>query len=98
MAPLSKVKLQYTLPFKVMGIDFTRALYIRQDNTETKAFGTNHPQLEWHTRVTHMFKSKKHAWHQTMRVHACKINAPHTRIYPDQVSATKRSSLQPVVP
>ena len=31
-------------------------------------------------------------------LHACKMNAPHTRTYPYEVSATKRSSLQPVVP
>ena len=29
--------------------------------------------------------------------HVCKINAPRTRTYPYEVSATKRSSLQPVV-
>ena len=38
MAPLPKVSLQDTLPFTVMGIDFTGALYIRQDNTEAKAY------------------------------------------------------------
>ena len=27
-----------------------------------------------------MYKSKKHAWHQTICVHVCKINAPHTHI------------------
>ena len=32
------------------------------------------------------------------RVHVCKINAPRTRTYPYKVSATKQSSLQPVVP
>ena len=31
-------------------------------------------------------------------VHVCKINAPRTRTYPYKVSATKQSSLQPVVP
>ena len=31
-------------------------------------------------------------------VHACKMNAPHTRTYPYEVSATKQSSLQPIVP
>ena len=36
--------------------------------------------------------------HQTTRVHACKMNAPHTCTYQYEVSATKRSSLQPVVP
>ena len=38
MAPLPKVSLQDTLPFTVMGIDFSRALYIRQDKTEAKAY------------------------------------------------------------
>ena len=38
MAPLPKVRLQDTPPFTVTGIDFTGALYIRQDNTETKAY------------------------------------------------------------
>ena len=38
MALLPKVSLQDTLPFTVMGIDFTRALYIRQDNIEAKAY------------------------------------------------------------
>ena len=49
-----------------------------------------------HTSV-HVCKRKKHTWHQTMRVHACKINAPHTRTYPYETSIMKRSSLQPVV-
>ena len=61
-------------------------------------YGTNHPQLKWHTCVTRVCKSKKHAWHQTTRVHVCKMNAPHTRTYPYKVSATKRSYLHPVVP
>ena len=51
-----------------------------------------------HVCVCHMCKSKKHAWHQTIHVHTCKINAPHTRTYPYEVSATKQSSLQPVMP
>ena len=35
-------------------------------------------------------KVKKHAWNQTTRVHACKINnAPHTSDYPNEVSAMK---------
>ena len=38
MASLSKISLQDTLPFTVMGIDFTSALCIRQDNTEAKAY------------------------------------------------------------
>ena len=42
-------------------------------------YGTNHSQLKRHTRVCRVCKSKKHAWHQTTRVHACKMNAPHTR-------------------
>ena len=62
-----------------------------------KLYGTNHPQLKRHTRVTRVCKSKKHTWHQTTHVHACKMNAPHTRTYPYEVSTTKRS-LQPVVP
>ena len=48
--------------------------------------------------MTHVCKNKKHAWHQTTRVQACKMNAPHTRTYLYKVSATKRFSLQPVVP
>ena len=43
-------------------------------------------------------KAKKHAWHQTTYLHTCQINVPHTRTYPYEVSATKQSSLQPVVP
>ena len=38
IAPLPKVRLQDTPPFTVTGIDFTGAMYIRQDNTETKAY------------------------------------------------------------
>ena len=37
MASLPKVRLQDTPPFTVTGIDFTGALYVRQDSTETKA-------------------------------------------------------------
>ena len=42
--------------------------------------------------------------HMYTLVHACKIKAPHTHThththtYPYKVSATKQSSLQPVVP
>ena len=38
--------------------------------------------------------------HKTCMVsnHVCKLNAPHTCTYPYEVLATKRSSLQPVVP
>ena len=35
--------------------------------------GTNHPQLKRSTYVTRMYKCKKHAWHQTMRAHGCKV-------------------------
>ena len=33
-----------------------------------------------------------------MHVQPCKINSPHTHIYPYEVSAMKRFFLQPVVP
>ena len=35
-------------------------------------------QLNWQMCATLVCKSKKHMWHQTTRVHTCKINAPHT--------------------
>ena len=50
-----------------------------------------------HVCVQHVQK-QKHVLQQTMHVHTCKINAPRTRTYPYEVSAMKRSSLQPVVP
>ena len=54
-------------------------------------------QITHNLNGTLMCKSKKHVWHQTTRVQVCKINnAPHTRTYPNEVSATKQSSLQPV--
>ena len=61
-------------------------------------YSTNHPQLKWYKRVTCVYKGKKHAWHQTMYIHLCKTNAPHAHTYPYEVSATKWSSLQPLVP
>ena len=42
-------------------------------------------------------KAKTHVA-STMHVYVCKIHAPHTRTYPYEVSATKQSSLQSVVP
>ena len=57
-------------------------------------YSINHPQLKWYMRVTGMCKSKKHAWHQTKHVHACKINAPQTCTYRYEISAMKRSTLQ----
>ena len=48
-----------------------------------------------HTHVCRMCKSKKHTWHQTMHVQACKISAPHTSTYPYELFAMKQS-LQPV--
>ena len=38
MAPLPKVRLQDTPPFTVPGIDFTGALYVRQNYTEGKVY------------------------------------------------------------
>ena len=54
------------------------------------------------TRVCHVCKSKKHAWHQAMCVQTCKMNAPqthtytytHTLIHMKYISSTKQSSLQ----
>ena len=71
-------------------------------------YSTNHPQLKRHIRVTHMcaecakqktrMASNQSCTRMCTHLHACKMNAPHTRTYPYEVSATKRSSLQPVVP
>ena len=61
-------------------------------------YGTNHPQRKRYTHVTRVCKSNKYEWHQTTCVHTCKINTPRTCTYPYKVSATKQSSLQPVVP
>ena len=60
------------------------------------ACSTNHLQLKRHSYVcdTHVQKQKT----RVALNHVCKINAPHTRTYPYKVSATKRPSLQPVVP
>ena len=57
-------------------------------------YNTNHHNLNG----TWMWKCKKHVWHKTMPVHACKINAPHTYTYPYKASAKKGSFLQPAVP
>ena len=43
-------------------------------------------------------QKQKHVWHQIMHVLACEINTPHNGTYTNEVSATKQSSLQPVVP
>ena len=55
-------------------------------------YGTNHTELKWHTHVTQVLNvcaKVKNVWHQTMHIHVCKINAPHTLIYPYKVAATK---------
>ena len=68
------------------------------------SYGTNHPQLKRHTRVTRVCvacvprvqkqKTSVASNHSCTRVcthlHACKMNAPHTRTYPYEVSAMKR--------
>ena len=67
-------------------------------------YGTNHPQLKRHTCVPRVQKQKTRGIKPLVstrvctHLHASKMNAPHTRTYPYEVSATKRSSLQPVVP
>ena len=43
-------------------------------------------------------KDKTRVAYQATHLHVCKINTPHARTYPYEVSAMKRSSLQPVVP
>ena len=78
-----------------------------QCNDRVMKYGTNHPQLKRHTRDTRMCatcakqKTCVPSNHSCTRVctqkHACKMNAPHTRTYPYEVSVTKRSSLQTVV-
>ena len=45
--------------------------FMPHDDLEISYYGTNYPQLKWHTHVCRMCKSKKQAWHQTTRVHAC---------------------------
>ena len=66
-------------------------------------YGTNHPQLKRHTHVTRVCvayvlrvqkqKTSMASNHSCTRVcthlHACKMNAPYTRTYPYEVSATK---------
>ena len=76
-------------------------LYIHDIFALPGFYGTNHPQLKRHTCVQKQ-KTRVASNHSCTRVcthlHACKMNAPHTRTYPYEVSATKQSSLQPVVP
>ena len=60
--------------------------------------GLHTVQITHNLNGTHVCKSKKHTWHQITHVHVCKINAPHARTYPYEISATKRFPLQPVVP
>ena len=77
-------------------------MYIACDYVQT-AYGTNHPQLKWHAHVTNVCAACAKANNKCgikplMRVHTCKINAPHACTYPYEVSATERSSLQSVVP
>ena len=65
-----------------------------------RTYSTNQPQHKWYTHVTcvcAMCAQAKKLWHLIIRVHVCKINTPHTRTYPYEVSAMKQSSLQPVV-
>ena len=67
-------------------------------------YGTNHPQRKRHTCVYSVQKQKTcmASNHSCTRMcthlYTCKMNAPHIRTYPYEVSATKLSSLHPVVP
>ena len=72
-----------------LGISDVRVLWKafsqKPDHKNMCKYSTNHPQLKWHTCV----QKQNHVWHQTTHVHACKLNPPHTRTYPYEVSATK---------
>ena len=62
-------------------------------------YSTNHSQPKWHTFVTrmpHVCAACAKAKTCMASNHACKVNIPHTCIYPYKVFATKQSSLQPV--
>ena len=62
------------------------------------ACSTNHPQLKWHSYMCDMRVQKQKTRVALNHVFKIKFNVPHTRTYPYKVSATKRPSLQPVVP
>ena len=52
-------------------------------------YGTSYPQIKYFTCVTHAQQRQKHAWHQTMHVHTCKVH--HTCIAKQNATRTNAS-------